>query len=295
MTETKHGNQILRNPFHEAADPFGGKSVFTNAKDDNPPVIFEHHCITDPKWGIDGTRTSDQHELLCFIGGNPEKITDLGAEIRLSLGEDDEEQIIKDTTVVNIPPGLKNGNISITKFEKPFILLRLYTSLAYQESLKKSRGDREDFVLKRLMEGGDVLKHGRKYWMNTMSGPLYIDYEPGWTGTSIWAHHDEYRCGIALGYHCIATLYDVRMSHAHDNHENLCFLSGDPENPGELGAEVTVHLGDEQEEHYFNTPGIISMPAGLKHCPLTVDNITKPVIFLEVSATTAFSGKPEDV
>ena len=288
-------NQILQDPFHKGSEDLGGRTAFTNKEDNNPPVIFEHYTIDDPKWSVDAIRQHDTHELLIFVGSDPTNIRDIGAEIHLSLGEDNEEQIINDTTVIIIPPGLKNGHISVHNYNRPFNLLRIINSKAWQEEKTKAQAGESDFHEKALLEGSQVAKHGKKYWMNTMRGPLFIDYEPGWTGTSIWAHHDEFRAGVSLGYHCVVTPYDVRMSHGHDFHENLAFLSGDPANPGDLGAEVKVCLGDDQEEHYFNKPGIISMPAGLKHCPMLVHNIKKPVIFLEVSATAVYKGKPEDV
>lgn len=294
MSETKYGKHLLHDPFYTASEEYGGATMFKHNNDDNSGVVFEHHYITDPKWSIDVSRTPDTHELFVFVGGNPENILDLGAEVRLTLGADDEEQIVKDPTVVTIPPGLKHGPITIKKFTKPFNLLRIINSREYQNKLNAEAGG-ADFKLGRLREGNDVTKHGKRYWMNMMRGPLYIDYEPGWTGTSIWAHHNEFSAGISLGYHCIITPYDVRFSHSHGFHENLCFLSGDPENPRELGADVNVCFGDEKEEHNYNTPTIMSMPPGLKHCPLLVHNVTKPVIFLEVSATTMFEGKPEDV
>lgn len=294
MSDTKYGKHIIREPFHKASEEFGGVTIFKHTNDDNLGVIFEHHCIDNKNWSLGESRTHDTHELLCFIGGNPENIRDLGAEVRLCLGNNNEEHIIADTTVVSIPAGLKHGSITIKKFSKPFILLRIINSREYQGRLDAEVGPEEAFSEKRLIEGNDVTKHGKKYWMNIVRGPLFIDYEPGWTGTSIWAHHNEYKNGTTLGYHCIVTPYDVRFSHAHNFHETLSFLSGDPENIRELGAEVSVCLGDEMEKHTFNTPTIISIPPGLKHCPLLVNNISKPVIFLEVSATKEFKGKPED-
>ena len=130
--------------------------------------------------------------------------------------------------------------------------------------------------------------------MNIVREPFFIDYEPGWAGTSIWAHHDEYKSGTTLGYHCTISTYDVRYTHAHGFNELLCFLSGDPENIAELRAEVSVCLGDELEKHTFNTPAIISMPPGLKHCPLLIDKVTKPVVFLDVSMTRDFNAKPDE-
>jgi hypothetical protein len=50
----------------------------------------------------------------------------------------------------------------------------------------------------------------------------------------------------------------------------------------------------KMEKHTFSTPAIISMPPDLKHCPLLVNNISKSVVFLEVSTTRAYMGKPED-
>ncbi|MBN2077300.1 MAG: hypothetical protein JW762_17270 [Dehalococcoidales bacterium] len=292
----KYDSHVVQKPFRKASEEFGGGMVFKHDNDHNSGIIFEHHIINDPDWTVDKIRTNDTHELLCFIGANPENIRDLGAEIRLNLGKNDEEQVINDTTVVSIPPGLKNGPIKISKFTKPFVLLRIINKQEYQDKVDADSGGESSFKLGRLRDGNEVAKHGKHYWMNIFRGPLYVDYEPGWTGTSIWAHHDEFSAGISLGYHCIVTPYDVRFSHGHDFHENLCFLSGDPNNPEELGADIKVCLGDEQEEHtVINTPTMLSMPPGLKHCPMLISNITRPVVFLEVSATKLFLGKPEDV
>ena len=58
--------------------------------------------------------------------------------------------------------------------------------------------------------------------------------------------------------------------------------AGNPENVKDLGAEVGVCLGEDQEEHIFDTATIVSIPPNLKHCPVTVRNVTKPVIFLVI-------------
>jgi hypothetical protein len=291
MAETKYGKYIIREPFYKATEDFGGAIIFKETGEDNSGVIFEYHCINKLSWFINDNRTHDTHELLCFIGGDPKNITDLGAEVSLHLGDIDEEHIINSATIVSIPPGLKHGPITVNKYSNPFILLRILNTKEYQNKLNSETEKGNVFASKILKEGHDVPKYGKKYWMNIVRGPFFVDYEPGWAGTSIWSHHDEYKNGTTLGYHCITSTYDVRYSHAHEFHELLCFLSGDPENPAELGAEVSMCLGDELEEQTFNTPAIISMPPGLKHCPLLVKNVTKPVVFLEVSMTKDFASK----
>ncbi len=128
----------------------------------------------------------------------------------------------------------------------------------------------------------------KKYWRNVIRGPFYKDAEPGYTGTSIFAHHDEYHNGTTLGYHCINTNYEVPFAHSHDFHELLCFIGGNPEDINDLGAEISICLGEEQEEHIITSATVVSIPPGLKHCPLKVKKITKPFVFLEVSATKEY-------
>ena len=133
----------------------------------------------------------------------------------------------------------------------------------------------------------------KKYWQNIIRGPFYNDAEPGTIGMSIWAHHNEYKNGTTLGYHCINDNYEALLTHSHDFHELLCFIGGNPENINDLGAEISICLGDELEEHIITSATIVSIPPGLKHCPLKVRKITKPFVFLEISATKEY-GQPSE-
>jgi hypothetical protein len=142
----------------------------------------------------------------------------------------------------------------------------------------------------------DILMEQKKYWRNIIKGPFWKELEPGMSGTSIWAHHDEYRNGTTLGYHCITSTYEAMFPHSHPFHELLCFLGGNPEDINDLGgAEVTVCLGEEKEEYKFTTAGVISIPPGLLHCPLTVRNVTKPIVFLEISTTSGYTSSIDNM
>ena len=293
MPGAKYGKHVIREPFFKATEDFGGATVFKNNSDDKFGAVFEYHCIDKLSWSISESRTRDTHELLCFIGGNPMNITDLGAEVSIHLGDIDEEHIINDATIVSIPPGLKHGPINVNKMSSPFVLLRIINTKEYQNILDSEAEKRDAITAKTMLEGSDLPKYGRKYWMNMVRGPFFVDYEPGWAGTSIWAHHNEYKNGTTLSYHCIASTYEAQQPHAHGFHELRCFLGGDPENIRDLGAEVSMCLGEEQEEQVFDTPAIISIPPYLQHCPLIVKNVTKPLIFLEVSMTKGFSKEPD--
>jgi uncharacterized RmlC-like cupin family protein len=155
---------------------------------------------------------------------------------------------------------------------------------------KISKANNPDIIVK---EDSPVIK--KKYWRQIKRGPFYFEAEPGMTGTSIWAHHDEYGSGTTLGYHCISRPgYTAEKTHSHDNHELLCFLGGDPTNINDFGAEISICLGDELEEHIITSPSVVSIPPGLKHCPLIVKKCTKPIVFLEISITKEYKAAGVD-
>ena len=106
---------------------------------------------------------------------------------------------------------------------------------------------------------------------------------------SIISHDGELNANVSIGYHCITdTNYAHEGPHSHDFHELLCFFGGDPMDFSDLGGEVLMCLGEEQEKHIITSPSIVSIPPGLIHCPLRVTKCDKPIAFLEISLTGKF-------
>jgi hypothetical protein len=103
----------------------------------------------------------------------------------------------------------------------------------------------------------------KKYWRHVIRGPFYKETEPGMTGTSIFAHHDEYGSGTTLGYQCINTNYELPITHSHNFHELLRFIGGNPENINDLEAEISICLGDELEEYIITSATVVSIPPRL--------------------------------
>ncbi len=61
--------------------------------------------------------THDYDEIIAFIGTNHDDPYDLGAEVELWLG--DEKHIIKKTSLVFIPAGLKHCPLTFLKVDRP--------------------------------------------------------------------------------------------------------------------------------------------------------------------------------
>ncbi len=64
-------------------------------------------------------------------------------------------------------------------------------------------------------------------------------------------------------------------AHTHDVGEIIGFFSGDFNAPYDLGAEIEFWLEDEQ--HIITTSALIFVPPGMKHCPLIMRRVDKPV------------------
>jgi hypothetical protein len=80
-------------------------------------------------------------------------------------------------------------------------------------------------------------------------------------------------------------------AHSHPAGEVLIFTGLDYNHPGELGAEIEIEMGTEGEKHVFNTPTIVTAPAGFPHTPLTTKKASKPFGFLAISLNTEYKTK----
>jgi quercetin dioxygenase-like cupin family protein len=63
--------------------------------------------------------------------------------------------------------------------------------------------------------------------------------------------------------------------HTHDTDEIIGFFGGNPEDPYDLGGEIEFWL--EDEKHILTRSCLIFIPAGMKHCPLIMRRIDRPI------------------
>lgn len=114
---------------------------------------------------------------------------------------------------------------------------------------------------------------------------------PYYGGKSIVAHDGELEEDCSIGYHCIAKPMSFDFAHSHKFPEMLCFIGGNPEDITDFGAEIEFTLAGEK--HTITTPAVVSIPGGVKHCPIVFKKVEKPIVFLEISLTRIWkSGRP---
>jgi hypothetical protein len=68
--------------------------------------------------------------------------------------------------------------------------------------------------------------------------------------------------------------------HKHDEDEIIGFFSSDPDKPYELGAEIEFWL--EDEKFMITKSAMIFVPGGMKHCPLIIHRVDRPIFHFSV-------------
>ena len=81
------------------------------------------------------------------------------------------------------------------------------------------------------------------------------------------------------------------LAHSHDFDIYLTFLGFDPNGLNELGAEIEMHLGEEQEKYIITKPTSVYIPKGLVHCPLNFKRIDKPILLVHATIAPRYFKK----
>ena len=75
------------------------------------------------------------------------------------------------------------------------------------------------------------------------------------------------------------------QGHTHDADEIIGFFGSNPDDPYDLGAEIEFWIEDEQ--FMLTRTCMIFVPGGMKHCPLILRKVNRPVFHF----TTVNTGK----
>ena len=73
----------------------------------------------------------DFDQYIMFFGANLDDISDFDAEIELSLGEEQEKQIINSPTIAYVPAGLVHGPLNFARVNKPVLFVDIAMSNKY--------------------------------------------------------------------------------------------------------------------------------------------------------------------
>jgi hypothetical protein len=69
-------------------------------------------------------------------------------------------------------------------------------------------------------------------------------------------------------------------AHIHDADEIIGFFGNNHDNPHDLGGEVEFWM--EDEKHIITKSCLIFVPGGMKHCPLILRRVDRPIFHFSV-------------
>ena len=80
---------------------------------------------------------------------------------------------------------------------------------------------------------------------------------------------------------------DKDENHSHDFDEILGFFGSDWENPHELNGEIELWLDDEK--YILTKSCVVFIPRGLKHLPLRVLRVDRPIMHFSVGPESTYT------
>lgn len=75
-------------------------------------------------------------------------------------------------------------------------------------------------------------------------------------------------------------------AHKHDWDEMIGFFGTNMDDPYDLGGEIELWL--EDEKHILTKTCIVFVPKGMKHCPLIMKKIEKPILLITTGPGTMY-------
>ena len=91
---------------------------------------------------------------------------------------------------------------------------------------------------------------------------------------------------IICSWYWKATETEGTPAHIHEFDEVIGFIGSDPDNPHDLCGEVEFWM--EDEKYILTKSCLIFIPKGLRHCPLRVIKVDRPMFFLAVSISNKY-------
>jgi hypothetical protein len=256
--------------------------------------IVKEPCVCHPQSGM---IAHPYDELLVFgglnlpgnryLGADPKDILYLGAEISIELGEEREEYIFNDPTVITIPKGTPHGPVRFRRLSEPVAhytigLAPEYKAeeIAIDEDAPRSLGTKYAHLVKTMRTHIDeeLISTGLGYEkccddrgvMMTKLAPQGM-LGPGNNDELFWMFGkdlERFEVNFTWGHCTHAGLWHrAGESHRHPEEEILVFVGFNPDDIYDLGSEVEIGLGSECERQIITVPSVVVCPKGFPHLP----------------------------
>ena len=243
---------------------------------------------------IEGALIHPYDECLVFEGTDRSDILHLGAEVSIELGEEREEHVFNEPSVVLIPKGMPHGPVNVRKVDSNIVhysigLAADYRADSVPTQASKSTDSKYGHLIKKMITYPDPDAQAGYIDVTDSRGvmrPAERGVGPGNGDQIVWLYGKDlegFEVNFTWGFYSrCGKWHRGGEAHYHPEEEILCFLSLDPDDLNCLGAELELGMGKDYERHIFNTPTIVICPAAFPHLPLITRWVDKPYAFIVI-------------
>jgi hypothetical protein len=113
--------------------------------------------------------------------------------------------------------------------------------------------------------------------------PLLVQEPPAglYTESRVWMEGKDlegFNANFSWGFiKKLGAIHPKEGALIHPYDECLIFVGTDNTDIKYLGAEISIELGEEREEHVFDKPSVVVVPKGTPHGPATVRRVDRPI------------------
>ena len=255
---------------------------------------------------LEGALVHPYDECLVFAGTDNSNILYLGAEVSIQLGEEGEEHIFNEPSVVLIPKGMPHGPVTYRRVDRPIAHYSIGLAPDYKATplpqKGKTTGSKHSHLIKRMITYIDwKAVDSRKPGPPSPDAPLDYSFVsdragvmhpaergvgPGNGDQIVWVFGKDlegFEVNFTWGFYSqCGKWHRGGEAHYHPEEEILVFVGLDPDDLNFLGAELELGMGKDYERHIFNKPTVAICPQGFPHLPLITRWVDKPYGFIVV-------------
>ncbi len=256
--------------------------------EDVVPGAFQTNCSWYRKPSKEGAKAHkhDYDEVIAFIGGDPDNPNDLCGEVEFWI--EDEKYILNKSTLIFAPKGIKHCPLQVLRADRPIFHFTVVMGGKY---VQKPVDEQQ----KTPQQAGGEQTAGRKYEKYILTelklpedAQARLEEYSKRATRILWLEDEiiEGAFSIICSWYWKATEEEGTPSHQHEFDEVIGFIGSDPENPTDLGGEVEFWI--EDEKYTLTKSCYIFCPAGVRHSPLRVARVDRPIFFLAISSTKKY-------
>ena len=202
-------------------------------------------------------------KVILFMGSDRERPNELNAEIEFWIEND--KFTLTQSCAVWVPAGAACGNVRVSNLKKPvsFFAVQPTTDVDVPEPAEATAapGTYAANMVERFEPSNGKLPNAPEGLLTLV---VWID-----GGRIAGAPYAE---GVWFN----KVNDEGPEPHTHDYDEFLSFIGTDVEHPEELGCEVDFYIEDEPVK--LTESCLLYVPAGVKHSPFFIHNMTRPIL-----------------